>query len=122
LFENRALERLFGPKRDEVTRDWRKLHDEGLHKFYPSLSIITMITSRWMSWARHVARMEEKKMSWPGHLARMRKKKNSYKILMGMPEERRPLIRPRRKFVDNIKMNLKEIGWGDMDWIHLAFR
>jgi hypothetical protein len=65
--------------------------------------------------------MGEKRMSWQGHLARMREKKNAYKILMGMPEGKRPLIRPRRKWVDNIKIDLKEIGWGDMDWIHLAF-
>jgi hypothetical protein len=88
-----------------VTGGWRKLHNEELHNLYSSPSIIRMIKSRRMRWARHVARME---------------KKNAYRILVGMPEEKRPLGRPRLRWVDNIKMNLRETGWDGEDWIDLA--
>jgi hypothetical protein len=93
VFENRVLRRIFGLKRDEVTGDWRKLHNEKLHNLYSSLNIIRMIKSRRMRWARHVARIEEKR--------------NSYRILVGKPEGKRPLGRPRRRWVDNIKIDLK---------------
>jgi hypothetical protein len=95
VFENRVLRRIFGPKRDEVTGKWRKLHNEQLHNLYSSPNIIRMIKSRRMRWAGHVARMGEKR--------------NSYRILVGKPEGRRPLGRPRRRWVDNIKMDLREI-------------
>jgi hypothetical protein len=95
VFENRVLTRIFGPKRDEVTGGWRKLHNEELHNLYSSPSIVTMIKSRRMRWAGHVARME---------------KRNAYRILVGNPEENRPLGRPRRRWVDNIKIVLREIG------------
>jgi hypothetical protein len=91
-----VLRRIFGPKRDEVTGDWRKLHIEELHRLHSSPSIIRMIKSRRMRWARHVARMVEKR--------------NAYMILVGKPEGKRPLGRPRRRWVDNIKMDLREIG------------
>jgi hypothetical protein len=93
VFENRALRRIFGPKRAEVTRDWRKLHNEELHKLYPlpSTRIIRMITSRRMRWAGHVVRMGEKR--------------NAYRILVGKPVGKRPLGIPRRKWVDNIKID-----------------
>jgi hypothetical protein len=101
VFENRVLRRIFGPKRDEVTGDWRKLHNEELHRLYYSPSIIRMIKSRRMRWAGHVARMGEKR--------------NACRILVGKPEGKRPLGRPRRRWVDNIRMDLRDIGW--MVWI-----
>jgi hypothetical protein len=93
VFENRVLRRIFGPKRAEVTRLCRKLHNEELHNLYSSSSIIRMIKSR--------------RMRWAGHVARMGKKRNAYRILVGKPEGKRPLGRPRRRWVDNIKMDLK---------------
>jgi transcription termination factor 2 len=106
VFENRVLRRIFGPKRDEVTGDWRKLRNEELHNLYSSPNIIRMIKSRRMRWAGHVARMGETR--------------NTYRILVGKPEGKRPLGRPKRRWVDNIKMDLREIGWYGMDWIDLA--
>jgi hypothetical protein len=103
VFENRVLRRIFGTRRDEVTEDWRKLHNEELHNLYSSQNIIRMNKSRRMRWAGHVARMGEMR--------------TAYRILMGKPEGRRPLGRPRRRWVDNIKMDLREIGWDGMDWI-----
>jgi hypothetical protein len=106
VFENRVLRRIFGLKRDEVTGDWRKLHNKELHKLYSSPNIIRMIKSRRMKWAEQVARMREKR--------------NAYRILVGKPEGKRPLGRPRRRWMDNIKIDLREIGWDGMDWIDLA--
>jgi hypothetical protein len=94
------------PKRDEVTGGWRKLHNEELHSLYSSPSLIRMIKSRRMRCAGHVARMGEKR--------------NAYRILVGTPEGKRPLGRPIRRWVDNIKIDLREIGWNGMDWIDLA--
>jgi hypothetical protein len=88
-----------------VTGGLRKLHNEELHNLYSSSSIIRMIKSRRMRWAWHVARMGEM---------------NAYRILVENPEGKRPLGRPRRGWVDNIKMDLREIGWDGMDWIDLA--
>jgi transcription termination factor 2 len=102
----RVLRRIFGPKRDEETGGWRKLHNDELHKLYSSPSIIRIIKSRRMRWAGHVARMGENR--------------NAYTILVGMPEGKRPLGRPRRRWVDNIKMDLREIGWDEVDWIDMA--
>jgi hypothetical protein len=89
-----------------VKGGWRKLHNEELHNLYSSPSIIRMMKSRRMRWAGHVARMGEKR--------------NAYRILVGMPEGKRPLGRPRRRWVDNIKMDLREIGGDVMHWIDLA--
>jgi hypothetical protein len=105
VFENGVLRRIFGPKRDEVTGGWRKLHNEELHNLYSSRSIIIMIKSRRMRWAGHVARMGEKR--------------NAYRILVGKPEGSRPLGRPRRRRVYNIKLDLREIEWDGMDWTDL---
>jgi hypothetical protein len=106
MFENRVLRRIFLPKRDEVTRGWRKLHNEELHDLYSLPSIIRMIKSR--------------RMRRAGNVARMREKRNAYRLLMGKPEGKRPLGRQRRRWVDNIKMDILEIGWGGEDWIGLA--
>jgi hypothetical protein len=96
VFENKVLRRIFGPKRDEVTGGWRKLHDEELRDLYSSPSTIRIIKSRRMRWAGHVARMGEKR--------------NAYRLLLGKREGTRPLGRPRRRWADNIKMDLLEIG------------
>jgi hypothetical protein len=106
VFENRVLRRIFGPKSHEVTGGWRKLHNEELHGLYSSPSIIGVIKARRMRWAGHVARMGEVS--------------GAYNILVGRPEGRRQLGRPRRRWEDNIKMDLREIGFRDVDWIHWA--
>jgi hypothetical protein len=100
-FENSVLRRIFGPK----TGGWRKLHNEELHGLYSSPSIVRMMKARRMRWAGHVARME--------------KLRGAYNILVGRPEGRRPLGRPRRRWEDNIKMDPGD-GFGDVDWIHRA--
>jgi hypothetical protein len=106
VFENRVLRRIFGPKRDEVTGEWRKLHNEELHNLYSSPDIIRQLKSRLMRWAGHVARMgEERKV---------------YKVLVGKIEGKRPLGRPRRRWGDGIRIDLREIGLGGVDWIRLA--
>jgi hypothetical protein len=96
VFENRVQRRIFGPKRDDVTGVWRKLHNEELHKLYSSPNIIRMIKSR--------------RMRWAGHVARMGATRNAYRILVGKPEGKRPVRRPRRRWVDNIKMDHRKIG------------
>jgi hypothetical protein len=106
VFAKRVLMRISGQKRDEVTGDWRKLHNEDLHNLYSSPSIIRMLTSR--------------KMRCAGHVARIGEKKNVYRILVVKAERKRPLGRPRRRWVDNIKMDLREIGRSGRDWIDLA--
>jgi hypothetical protein len=106
VLENRVLRRIFGPKRDEVTGEWRKLHNEELHILYSSPNIIRQIKSRRMKWAGHVARMGEER--------------NVYKVLMGKPEGKRPLGRPRRRWEAGIRMYLREIGLGSVNWIQLA--
>jgi hypothetical protein len=84
-----------------VTGGWRKLHNEELHNLYSFPSIIRIIKSR--------------RMRWAGCVARMGTRRNAYKILVGKPERRRPLGRPRRRWVENIKMDLREIGWDGID-------
>jgi len=104
--ENRVLRRIFGPRRDEVTGEWRKLHDEELNYLYYSPSIFRVIKSRRKRWAGHVRRMDERR--------------GTYRALVGKPEGKRPLGRPRHRWNDNIKMALQEVGCGGMDWIELA--
>jgi hypothetical protein len=93
-----VLRRIFGPKRDEITGEWRKLHNGELHDLYSSRDIIKQIKSRRMRWAWNVARMEEGR--------------NVYRVLVRKPEGKRPLERPRRRWEDGVKMDLGEIGWG----------
>jgi hypothetical protein len=106
VFENRVLRRIFGPMRDAVAGGWRKLHNEELHNLYSSPSIIRIIKSMSMRWAGHVARMGEKR--------------NVYRLLVGKPEGKRPLGRPRRRWINNIKMDLLEIVLNVEDWSGLA--
>jgi len=103
VFENRLLRRIFGLKRDEVAREWGKLYYEELNDLYSSPNIIRVIKSRRIRWAGHVARMGEKRVV--------------YRVLVGKPERKRPLGRPRRRWDDNIKMNLQEVECGGIDWI-----
>jgi hypothetical protein len=105
VFENTVLRRIFGPKRDEVTGGWRKLHNDELHGLYSSPSIVSVIKAR--------------RMRWVGHVARMGEVRGAYNILVGRPEGRRPLGRPKRRWKD-IKIDLMEAGFGDVDWINLA--
>jgi hypothetical protein len=106
VFENRVLRRIFGPKRDEVTGKWRKLHNEELRDLYSSPSIMRIIKSRRMRWAGLVAGVGEKR--------------NAYRLLVGKPEGKRPLGIPRHRWGDNIRMDLGEVGWSVVDWIGLA--
>ena len=106
VFENRVLRRIFGPRRDEVTGEWRILHNEELNDLYCSPNIVRVIKSRRMRWAGHVARVGEER--------------GVYMVLVGKPEGKRPLGRPRRRWVDNIRMDLQKVGCGYVDWIGLA--
>jgi hypothetical protein len=106
VFESRVLRRIFGPKRDEVTGEWRKLHNEELHILYSSPDIIRQIKSSRMRWAGHVARMGEEG--------------NVYSVLLGKREGKRPFGRPRRRWEDGIRMDLREFGLWSVDWIQLA--
>ena len=106
MFENMVLRRIFGSRRDEVTGEWRRLNNEELNDLYCSPNIVRVIKSRRMRWAGHVALLGEER--------------GVYRVLVGKPEGRRPLGRPRRRWVDNIRMDLQEVGSGYMDWIGLA--
>ena len=99
VFENMVL-RIFGPRREEVTGEWRRLHNEELNDLYTSPNIVRVIKSRRMGWAGHVARMGEER--------------GAYRVLVGKPEGKRPLERPRRRWVD-IRMDLQEVGCGYVD-------
>jgi len=103
VFENRVLRRIFGSRMTEVTGEWRKLLNEEL---YSSPKIVRVIKSR--------------KMRLAGHVERMGKRRNVYRVLVGKREGKRPLGIPRRRWGDNIKMDLQEVGYGIMDWIELA--
>jgi len=105
VFGNRVLRAVFGPKRDEVTGEWRKLHKEELSDLYSSPNIVQMIKSRRVRWAGHVEGIGERR--------------SVYKVLMWKSEGKNPLGRPRCRWGDNIKMGLQEVGWG-MDCIDLA--
>jgi hypothetical protein len=102
--ENRVQR--FGPNRDDVTGEWRKLHNEELHILYSSQNIIRQINSR--------------RMRWAGHMAHIEKERKLKKVLVGKYEEKRPLGRPRRRREDGIRIQLRENGWGIAEWIQLA--
>jgi hypothetical protein len=98
VFENRVLRRMFGPKRDETTGEWRRLHNEELNDLYSSSNIICVIKSR--------------RMRWSGHVTHMGDKRGAYRILVGRPERRQQLGRPMCRWEDNIKMDFQGVGWG----------
>ena len=106
MFENRVLMRTIGPKRDDITGEWRKLHNEVLSDLYCSPNIVQVIKSRSMRWAGHVARMGERR--------------GGYRVLVGKPEVKRPFGRPWHRWEDNIKMDLQEMKCGVIDWIDVA--
>ncbi|KAJ4448577.1 hypothetical protein ANN_10595 [Periplaneta americana] len=106
VFENKVLRKIFGAKRDEVTGEWRKLHNAELHALYSSLDIIRNIKSRRLRWAGYVACMGESR--------------NGYRVLVGRPEGERPLGRPICRWEDNIKMDLRKVGYDGRDWINHA--
>ena len=98
VFEKRVLRRVFGPKRDEVTGELRKLHNEELSDLYPLPNIVWVVKSR--------------RMRWSGHVACMGERRDVYRVLVRIPEGKRPLVRPRRRWEENIKMDLQEVGGG----------
>ena len=102
MFEKRVLRSIFGPKKDEVTGEWRKLHNKEQNDLF-SLSIVRVIKLR--------------RIRWVGPVARMGERRGVYRVLVGKPERMRPLGRPRRRCEDNINMDLQEMGCGGMDWI-----
>jgi len=106
VFQNRVLRKIFEPKRDEVTGEWRKSHNEELNDLYCSPNIVQVIKSR--------------RMRWVGHVVCMGEGRGMYRVLVGKPEGKRPLGRPRHRWEDNVKMDLQEVGCGSMDWINVA--
>jgi hypothetical protein len=105
VFENRVLRKIFGPKREEDGL-WRKFHNDELHNLYCSLNTVRVIKSRRMRWAGHVACMGEEI--------------GVYRLLVGRSKGKRPLGRPRHRWEDNIKMDLREIKINVVNWIHLV--
>ena len=106
VFENRVMRKVFGPKRDEVTGEWRELHNEELNDLYSLPNIVRVVRSRQMRWAGHVVRMGEDR--------------GVHRVLVGKPEGKRPLGRPRRRWEDNVKMDLQEVGGDRGYWMELA--
>ena len=106
VFENRVLRRVFEPKRDEVTGEWRKLHNEELSDLYSLPNIVRVAKSR--------------RMRWAGHVARMGKGRGVHRVLVGKPEGKRPLGRPRRRWENDNKMDRQEVGGSCGDWMELA--
>jgi hypothetical protein len=111
VFENKVLRRIFGPKRDEVTGEWRRLHNKELYALYSSPNIIRVVKSRRLRWAGHVARMGETR--------------GAYRALVGKPEGRRPFERPAHRWKDNIKWIFRNwVGkaWARLVWIKVGTR
>ena len=106
MLENRVLRRMFGPRRDEVAGDWRKLYNKELNGLYSSFNIIRVIKSR--------------RIGRSGHVASMGESRGAYRVLVRKPEGKKPLETPRRRWENNNKMNVQEVRWGDMVWIDLA--
>jgi hypothetical protein len=106
--ENRVPRIVFGPKRDEVTGEWRKIHNEELNDLNSLSNIVRVVKLRRMRWAGHVARMGERIVV--------------HRVLVGKPEGRRPLGRPRHRWEDNIKVDLEEVGGGCGDWMERAWK
>jgi hypothetical protein len=104
-FFRTLLRRIFGPKREE-DGSWRKLHNDELHSLYSSLNVVRVIKSRWMRWV--------------GHMTRFGGGERCYRVLVGRPEGKRPLGRSRCRWEDNIKMDFREIGIDEANWIQLA--
>ena len=100
------LRRIFGLKRDEVTREWRKLHNEELNDLYSSPNIVRVV--------------KLKRMRWAGHVARLGERRGVCRVLVGKPEGKRLLGRDRRRWEDNIMVDFQEVGCGGMDWIDLV--
>ena len=107
VFENKVLRKIFGANKDEITGEWRKLQNAELHTLYSSSNIIRNLKSRRLRWAGHVARVEQSR--------------NAYRDLVGEPERMRPLGRPRRRWEDSFKIDLRELGCYAGDWIDLAW-
>jgi len=106
VFENRVLRRIFGPMRGEVRGEWGKLRNEELNEPYSSPNIVWVIKSRRMRWTVHVACMWDRR--------------GVFRVLAGKPERKRPLMRPRLTWEDNIQMDLQEVRCGGMDWMEVA--
>ena len=106
MSENRVLRRIFGPKKDEVKREWRKLHKEELNDLYCLPNNFRVIKSRRMRWECHIACMGERR--------------GAYRVLVKNPEGKRPLGRPRLRWEDNIKIDLQEVGCEAIEWFKLA--
>jgi hypothetical protein len=106
VFENRVSRRIFGPKRDQVTGEWRKLHNEELNDLYSVPTIVRVVKSRRMRWAGHVARMGEER--------------GVHRVLVGKHEGKRPLGRPRRRLEDNIRIDVQKVVGGCGDWMESA--
>jgi hypothetical protein len=104
---SKVLRRIFGSKSDGVTGGWRKLHNEELHNLHSSRCIIIIII------------IKSTRMRWLGHVAQMEEKRNVFRLLVGKPKGKRPLGRPRRRWIDNIKLDLLEMGLSVVDWIGL---
>jgi len=106
VFENRVLRIIFGTKRDDVTGEWRKLHKEKLNDLCSSPNIFRVI--------------EPRRLRWAGHVACMGERRNAYTVFAGKPVRKRPLGIHRRRWENNINMDLQEVGCGGINWIELA--
>jgi GH43 family beta-xylosidase len=108
VFENRVLRRIFGPKRDEATGEWRRLHNEELNDLY---------------WSPNVRVINSRRMRWVGHVARVEEKRGAYRILVERREGRQPLGRPRHRWEGNIKMDVQGVGWRawtGLSWLRIG--